>query len=899
MLRHKKGFIKLAFILVVVLFLLSNLSTTNVRAQENYSNYLFNQDLNVLDDKAMILTEEANAGNNYRNYFDSGFIFPAKLSTEMFSCYATSWTQYSFNQVYLDNLDDEYAFMSNNNSENIVYSQSLNFSESEVRNGTMSKYYNSNFNFTLVPNADWLTAWTTIPDPPSTHYTSVDNWSITSSYNYFNNPGYSPFVDGYYMSDNNDYIPYQINRIKLKILWQQFQYTSSAKCRYRIETDYGYDTGWLANINWFSLGMRTQSWNHYVSMNKSEINTLRVRFDAYQALNWHARIYAVEIECYQDAPLNLTIFQSDDTNAVNFDIEDDIDYMVDETIAPVILKFFYRICFNISISMNLYIFDYYLNIYDKIDTIDSVDTFILREFQFNKSAYYRLGKFKLRFGYNHTSQYYMFIQNPFSLNITYVEPNELGYHDIGISYNRRDDGLTYRGYYLFHVKLYKDYFEYEYLEFNTETNNFYISWVFMNLSNFLNETELETFEIDAHCRYGLNTLDIEITNIFIEIYVNSKFFMDFLEQDRKYFEGNHYQTFFNYTCHNRNYLNLTGVYGNYSYNCLKGIRCLSGDDNQIYNRFFVIPLFQDNIDVMARIVSPDEVAIPDEPDPPTGYYWTYKSYRIVQGNIIYTDVGNWTVEFTQIDAEQYDAKFFYNPQVIRKEQFGSWRIKIGDYRVWFNWLRDAIVLILNVVLVFLQFLLFLVVASLSFVFMFLGCYILVILYNICVYYILIALLWVLWWLWELVLWLYEVVIWIWANIIYPFLEWCYYVLLPLVIDALIIIIAFLLTCFVYVLTLGQIDFWEMYQMIYDVLWLIVDFVVEFAMIYANNIEYFFLFILWYFLNAALIYLRYLYSRARGNINRAKQLYYTFQIYIAPVVFIWDLLKKLLESSPEV
>jgi len=376
--------------------------------------------------------------------------------------------------------------------------------------------------------------------------------------------------------------------------------------------------------------------------------------------------------------------------------------------------------------------------------------------------------------------------------------------------------------------------------------------------------------------------------------------LNFLEQDRKYFLGKHYLSEFNYTCNNRNYLNLTGVIGNYSFNCLKGIRCLSGVNDLIYNRFFIVPLFQHNIDVAQRRITQSDVIIDDEPDSPKGAeYWTYNSFRLVSDDIIYTDIGNWTVEFTPVDVQSYEAKYYYSREAISKSSLGSWTIKItDDIKISFNWLRDGIVFILNLILLFLQYLFYLVVASLSFVFMFLGCYIIAFLMNIVVYYLYIGLCWIVWFLWLLLLWLWKIILWIWLNILYPILQWCYNVLLPLLIDGLIMIIAFMITVFIYILTLGRVDFWSTYDNVYDILWMIVDFILEWILVFSNNFEYLLMFILWYLLCAILVYFRYLYSRARGNINRAEQLYYTFQIYISPIVFIWNLLKKLLESTPE-
>ena len=527
---------------------------------------------------------------------------------------------------------------------------------------------------------------------------------------------------------------------------------------------------------------------------------------------------------------------------------------------------------TIGISTDIYLYDFDLETYDFLFSIENER----KTFRFNKASYFRQNKYRLQVNVSRAIEYKLFVRQ-FKLTILYVLENNLGYHDLSLQFKKRNDATVYKGFYSFNIKLYNNSFQWKYLESNTDTDDYSIGWN----TEYYNDTfeQIETFEVNTHTRYGLNTLDIDITNILVEIYINSQKVFTFLEQDRKFFQGNHYSTYFNYTCYNRNYLNLTGVLGNYSYNTLRGIRCLSGDDDKDYDRFFKIPLFSYGISVSIRWKPSEEFDIPDEPKAPSGTYWKYTSYRIIQGSTVQTDIGNWTVDFTQIDAEQYEAKFFYQRDSIDEDDFGNWKLKFGDlFTINFNFFRDFIVLIINLILLFLQFLLFLVVASLSFVFMFLGCIILLVVDNIAVYYIYIGLLWIVWWLWELLLWLWSVVLWIWVNIILPIMEWLYTVLLPAIMEAMIIVIAFLLTVFVYVLTLGSIDFWDTYYMIKEILWMIVDFVVEWILVFANNMEALLIFFIWYLINAGLIYFRYLYSRARGHINRAKQLYYTFQIY---------------------
>lgn len=1087
----KKNRKKILTVSCFSLFLLiSFLFISNSKATENYTNYLYNHSLTIYSDKAMILNELSGASNNYRNYFDSGFIFPSKLSNEMFNAYTTDYTQYSLSQIYLDNLDNEYAFKSNNNSENIITSQSIQLNQTNMINGSI---INNEIHYeTILPNQDIITNWNRKPNsstwfekinkyPLIDNFTSIEGISGISTICEFGlqnvsfsmkpivniefrifcasivTGGQEQFIDirinGFWYKEitldiggdyqwysynysNLDFTTEQINNMTIKV-----RSTASGVGRWNITSlgiilTYDYNTTQLINSDstgisghysaihsftndiddstpedfttdesggsvrvrnerdlhkkttefidtsgsndvrleqtftnqpygtvelWFQTNDTIVQFDvlvlsestsmivylytsagylrYYdgighdiVSIGNNCWQHIRVDFEcgsgSYQSLpadcfyvyvndtqyghygSWHLSDNINEIEFGSNSVQNKKMYldaidyswdidyyfgrnKYDITNRIYFILESQINYLDTSIYTAFFLNLYIKSCCNYSILTKYYIYDYDLDLYNTIFSNSFENQYYIQSFLFNESSQYRLNKFKVLCLTNIIPYSFRMFIKTFTLNITYVKINNLGYHDLTVKIIKRNDASVYKGYYMFQTRIYNNSFQYYYIEYNTDTDDYIVNW------QSIQYTSIETFELNTHVRYGLNTLDVEITNILCEVYINSELTLTFMEQDRKYFNGIHYKPEFNYTSQNRNYLNLTGVIGNYSYNCLKGIRCLCGNDGQIYNRFFIVPLFQENIDVQQRTVPQGGVDIQDEPEPPKdASYWTYETFRLVSGTTYNSEVGNWSMEFTPVAVEKYTAKYYYNKEAIDRRSLGNWQFKIGDWKISFNFLRDSLAYVLNLILLFFQYLLYLVVASLSFIFMFLGCYIVAFLYNICIYYIYIGLCYVGWYICVFLLWLWEVVVWIWANIIYPFLEWCYYNLLPAIIDGIIIIIAFLLTCFIYVICLGQIDFWNTYDIVYEILWLIVDFIVEWLLVFSKNMDSILLFLLWYLLNAGLIYFRYLYSRARGNQNRAEQLYYTFQIYISPIVFIWNIIKKLLESTPE-
>jgi hypothetical protein len=588
----------------------------------------------------------------------------------------------------------------------------------------------------------------------------------------------------------------------------------------------------------------------------------------------------------------------DSTNTLSIEKETNINYYNYQNYKPIFYDLKIQISNNISIqNYEVYVFNYDLNKYDK--RISVLSKGILYSFKFNESAYFRLNKFKIFINSTNQFPFKSYILSSY-LEITYVKINDLGYQYLTQKFLEYDLSSNYLGYFQLEIKLFKTYMLYRYLEISVGYDNYDYGWILYNYSIY--NLNLKTLEILGQCRYGYNTLIQRISNIRFDFIFND-FEQNFtiLEQNRKgSFLGHKYNFQLNYTTINYNYLNLTGIIGNYSYSCLKGFRCLKGSINEIYNRFFIIPTFNEKISVANLGITSTSVNIENEPPAPAGSqkYWTYTSFRLINGNTIYTEVGNWSIEFKQTKVEQYLAKHYYNEKVIKEASLGSWTFRIGEWRISFNFIRDAIVLILNLVLLFLQYIWFLLIVAINFLIMFIGCYMLAFIWNFLIYWIYIGLIWVVWFLWLCLLALWQILIWLWTYVLYPILEWCYYNLLPAIITAIIIILAFCITCFIFVITLGKTDFWDTYYIVKDILNMVVSLIMEWITLFVDNMFYILIFMLWYLINAVLIYFRYLYSRARGNINRAEQLYYTFQIYIAPIVFIWNLLKKLLETTPQ-
>ena len=144
----------ISFLFIFVFILTAFKSIPNVKADDNYSTYLYNQDINIDKDSAHLFTKNSDGSNSYRNLFQSNFLFPAKLQSNMLSTFPTSeFSRYSFNQFHFNNLDNNYNYGSNNNSENLY--QNIPINDYSVNSGVLlqkgntSNYqdYNGTYSF--------------------------------------------------------------------------------------------------------------------------------------------------------------------------------------------------------------------------------------------------------------------------------------------------------------------------------------------------------------------------------------------------------------------------------------------------------------------------------------------------------------------------------------------------------------------------------------------------------------------------------------------------------------------------------------------------------------------------------------------------------------------------------
>lgn len=413
---------------------------------------------------------------------------------------------------------------------------------------------------------------------------------------------------------------------------------------------------------------------------------------------------------------------------------------------------------------------------------------------------------------------------------------------------------------------------------------------------------LDDLELQFHVRYGLNDKNQMKVLTYFTIAINYNNTLAFNTIHEFNDEGYNY---FDLTYSYRQECSLyaLGHPKNFTqFYALRGIRQLVGGREHCYNRFFEIPFFNDDIDVAGSVdyVYPD-VEDEDKPRPPTKYYWKFTNYEVVYDDVVYEtielecdyqviDIDTLRVdyEFKTIEGHAFSDRYYYNPSYLKHSSLGNWRLKIGEWKVSLNFLRNVVCDILNIVLLVLQFFLFCLFWCVILVWYLICYYILPFLWNYIV-------LWIFYWCVYIFMYVVYLVIlgldylilaleWIWENLLIPFFEWFVEDGLPLIIEVVVVVIAFILALIIWLATLCQGDFDEIYDQTYTLVSEIADFIIESITILIENLPALILYIVMYVLLILYCLLKHIYCKGKGYVNRSTQLKESYTVYAYP--FVW-------------
>lgn len=320
----------------------------------------------------------------------------------------------------------------------------------------------------------------------------------------------------------------------------------------------------------------------------------------------------------------------------------------------------------------------------------------------------------------------------------------------------------------------------------------------------------------------------------------------------------------------------------------------------------------------------------DNPEFDESTYWEYTSFLIAWSSnetIIISDSYNYTFQLIQGDI--LTAKFYYNSKVIDTKGLKSW--------TGFNWLRNGLVAILNLVMYAIQFLCYLLTIAFQYLIMAIPClYLIPFFWNIVIQYLLFSLVWLGYWfvyylieaiyyVWVFLQWLWNLIytglVWIWDNLILPFFNWLWYdvivpfftllyqiilipifeffvnTVLPALIQIVVVVFSFLLALFLWLITLCRADFGTIYDNVLAMNLTIAGAFEDLFILFVDNVIAFVEYIATYILLCGFIFIRLVYCRSRGFVNRGEQLDKAFNVYILPIKWGVQAIKKLWDILP--
>lgn len=275
-------------------------------------------------------------------------------------------------------------------------------------------------------------------------------------------------------------------------------------------------------------------------------------------------------------------------------------------------------------------------------------------------------------------------------------------------------------------------------------------------------------------------------------------------------------------------------------------------------------------------------------------YWDIYAWQIEDlSTSVVVIADNFNYTWTSIKSTLYPARHYYDPSPIDPWDWGDWSF------VW-NWLRDGLCIIVNFILLLLQFLLYLLWASVQLV---IGTLLFGLLipffWNYIIYACLFAGAWVLYWGVQLLIvvvngiWL--LLQWVWENLLLPFVTWLLETFFPLIIDLFIYLWSLLISLLLWLLTLGTGNFDQILANVILVNQAIADFLTDLLVDVFTNLPAILSYTVFYALIIVWVYIKYIYAKSRGFTNRTTQLKQAYTTYLIPV----NVVRKIIKGIGEV
>lgn len=296
---------------------------------------------------------------------------------------------------------------------------------------------------------------------------------------------------------------------------------------------------------------------------------------------------------------------------------------------------------------------------------------------------------------------------------------------------------------------------------------------------------------------------------------------------------------------------VTYAAGKTMYNPVRYIRNLiSGYITQVHGLFDVGFIISEKTTFSLPYIDPF-IGIP---------YWEYYTSNVSTAEVIPVFVGdatlNFTYDFLLLETTFFWAKFYYYPETIKQKDWGDWGW------VW-EWLHSALRIICNTFLLIGQFILYLLTMAFNFLIIVLIIGMLVpFFWNVVIFYLIIGFLWILLAIINLV------------QLIGQYL--------PYLIMAISFIFAYVVSALIWVVTLGTIPF---DQILNTVLTMTQSIATQFTTMLYSLFEVLPTIVGYagfYVILLGLAYVKYIYVKARGFVNRAEQAKAVYQSYLSVI-----------------
>lgn len=250
--------------------------------------------------------------------------------------------------------------------------------------------------------------------------------------------------------------------------------------------------------------------------------------------------------------------------------------------------------------------------------------------------------------------------------------------------------------------------------------------------------------------------------------------------------------------------------------------------------------------------------VPDTPDfdEPSKEYWLYQSCIIVFSENVEIKAENITFDFPLIEIELISAKFYVNHI---KGIGGNWGIN--------DWLRQLLNLAIRYLISYpIQFMLYFLTIAFNYIIMFLivGS-ILVLFWNIIIYYLMVAFIW---------------------------LIWLVITITPFIISGLLIGISSVISAILWFLSGGVIDYVVIYDVVESIVEQVFIFIYEILIIFIEYLPIFLIYISSYLIIVGLYFISLIIVKARGYKNREASVEASYSALVKPIQLVVNGVKKI-------